>query len=266
MHASSPALVRLLPRLRLPGDAGSWHWDGDALRNAETGQAFPIAGGVLDLLGDRFRPTLLQRALDTWLTAALYDRWRDWGLRLAAGIRSFAEEADRIDRRLELRPGQVVLDLACGQGNFTVAWSERVGDEGLVVGLDIARAMLARAARRVERGHRANVALLRADALDLPFRDASFEAVNCSGGFHQLPDLPRAIREIARVLTPGGRLTASTFARNASSSTNRETRPGRLHRIDLARLADTIQAADLADYGYEMAGASWGYLWARRPA
>ncbi len=59
----------------------------------------------------------------------------------------------------------VVLDVACGHGNFTVELARRVGPDGLVVGLDIARRMLERAARRVRDAGVANAVLLRADGL-----------------------------------------------------------------------------------------------------
>lgn len=264
MSAPSTALSRALPLLELPGEPSSWDWSGGALRNTQSGQAFPVSRCVLDLLGDRFRPTLIQRMLDTRLTAALYDYSRDVGLRWGAGVRSFADEAERIRSRLDLQPGQVVLDLACGHGNFTVAWAQLVGPQGLVVGLDIASAMLARAARRVERARLENVALIRGDALALPFHPAAFDAVNCSGGFHQLPDLPRAIGQLARVLKPGGRLAASTFARPPSAAG--DSQRGGLHFVDLERLRATLQSAGFTDYEYEMAGSAWGYLKAQRNA
>ena len=96
-----------------------------------------------------------------------------------------------------------MLDLACGRGNFTVELARRVGPSGLVLGVDIARAMLARAAARVERARLTNVLLVRGDALALPIRAASLARLNCSGGLHQLSDLARALAEIARVAALG---------------------------------------------------------------
>src|SRR5439155_3427816 len=112
--------------------------------------------------------------------------------------------------------------LAASRGTFWVRmdgasslriykWARCVGPDGLVVGLDISAAMLARAAKRVAEVGLANVLLLRADAQALPFADATLRHVSCAGGLHQLPDLPRALAEMARVSRDGGVLTASTF-------------------------------------------------------
>jgi len=57
----------------------------------------------------------------------------------------FPDEVDEVVERLALERGDTVLDLACGHGNFTAALAHRVGADGLVVGIDIARSMLQRA-------------------------------------------------------------------------------------------------------------------------
>ena len=108
---------------------------------------------------------------------------------------SFASEVENAVERLGLERGDSVLDVACGQGNFTLAFAERVGPDGLVVGLDIARAMLARAARHVRETGVRNVLLVRGDALALPIASGAFSRVACSGGLHQIPDLPRALAD-----------------------------------------------------------------------
>ena len=75
---------------------------GRQLRNATSGQSFGLAGGMLDLLGDRFRPTFVQRLLDTRLTAALDDLTCGMMMRLATDVASFTEEVASIERRLEI--------------------------------------------------------------------------------------------------------------------------------------------------------------------
>src|SRR5262245_12658391 len=116
MNHANPAFEKLLPLLRSPGDSQAWQ--------VSIADSSPPPGGVLDLLGDRFRPTLVQRLLDTRVTAALYDYTRELSLRLATDVKSFADEVAMIAARLQVRPGQTVLDLACGHGNFTAAWAE----------------------------------------------------------------------------------------------------------------------------------------------
>jgi SAM-dependent methyltransferase len=110
----------------------------------------PVANGVLDLLDPAFAPTATQRSLDTVATEWLYDVMRDRIVRWI-GMPAFATEVHAVVERLDLAPGDVVLDLACGHGNFTVEFARRVGPTGLVVGLDIASSMLARALAELAR-------------------------------------------------------------------------------------------------------------------
>ena len=127
-------------------------------------------------------------------------------------VPDFARDVAATQLVLNVQPGDVVLDLACGHGNFTLEWAKRVGDAGLVIGLDYSPAMLTRAAYHVEHWGLENVLLIHGDGHDLPFTDGVLYKVNCSGGFHQFPDLPQALREIARVSARGAVLTTSTFA------------------------------------------------------
>lgn len=89
-----------------------------------------------------------------------------------------------------------VLDLCCGQGNVTKA----LLNEGLdAVGADFSPAMLAHARQRLPNGE-----FIEADAQDLPFEDGEFDAVVCSFGIMHIPDQPRALGQIRRVLKPQG--------------------------------------------------------------
>jgi arsenite methyltransferase len=111
-----------------------------------------------------------------------------------------------VDERLHLRRGQTVLDLACGPGTLTRRLAHAVGRGGLVIASDLSVPMLYRAARSVPD---AQVAFLRADAMDLPLRDDTVDAVCCSLCLHLVPDLETALTQIARVLRPGGRVAIS---------------------------------------------------------
>jgi ubiquinone/menaquinone biosynthesis C-methylase UbiE len=220
---------------------------------------------VLDLLGDRFAPTPTQRMLDTRFSAWFYDLTRN-ALAPVIGMARFPREAQELAERLELAPGDVVLDVACGHGNFTLELARRVGPEGLVVGLDIASAMLARAARRIARAGLHNVLLVRGDALALPVRDGAFRKVNCSGGLHQLPDLERALAEFARVAAPGARFSASGFAETGEGSGGwRAWLRSRLslHVVPLAPLARSLAHAGFEQVATQAAGPV-GYVWGRR--
>ena len=103
---------------------------------------------------------------------------------------------------LSISPGDRVLDVACGPGNFTRDFALAAGD-GLVVGLDSSETMLGVAVRDTSAS---NVAYVRGDARDLPFRDGSFDAVCCFAALYLIEEPMRALAEIVRVLAPGGRL------------------------------------------------------------
>jgi SAM-dependent methyltransferase len=262
------ALVRLIPLLKGPAgrdDDATLSSDGSRVRFRVSGVEAPVSGGILDLLGSSFQPTFAQRLLDSRPAAWLYDRVRD-RLAPSLGLPRFAEEVARVEKRLALAPGDLVLDVACGHGNFTVELA-RLASPGLVIGLDIARSMLDRAADRTRRVGLPNVALVRADALALPFADGSFARVNCAGGLHQLPDLEGAVRELARVMTPGGRVTLSGFARpgdpRAGGVRERLGRGPGLHVVSLDGLSDTLARNGFEEIGAEMSGPTMGYAWAR---
>jgi SAM-dependent methyltransferase len=236
------------------------------LRLAPGASLPPVADGVLDLLDPAFAPTATQRSLDTAATAWIYEFLRDRLVR-SIGMPDFASEARQVIERLALAPGDVVLDLACGHGNFTAEFARRVGPTGLVIGIDIASSMLARAAGRMRREGFDNVLLVRGDALALPFLDAAFAKLNCSGGLHQMPDLARALAELARVAKPGAHFAASGFARSGAAERGLRGWLGRrfaLHFVPIAQLAQSIERAGFEQVATRMAGAWFGYASARR--
>lgn len=109
---------------------------------------------------------------------------------------------------LSVRPGERVLDLACGTGVVTRLLPDRVGPAGRVVGVDLWGEGLT-----VARGAAADgqVEWLQADAEEIPIRDATFDAVVCQQGLQFVPDKRAAVREMRRVLVAGGRLVLSVW-------------------------------------------------------
>ncbi len=108
------------------------------------------------------------------------------------------------------RPGARVLDLCCGSGDLCFLAEDR--GAGMVVGADFTLPMLAVARRRRREGGRRS-AFVRADALALPFPDASFDAITISYGLRNIADIPRALAEMRRVLAPGGRAVVLDFGK-----------------------------------------------------
>jgi ubiquinone/menaquinone biosynthesis C-methylase UbiE len=110
-----------------------------------------------------------------------------------------------------VRPGDHVLDVACGTGLVTFRVAETVGDAGAVVGTDIAGEMIDLAARAAAARRLGHVRFQRADAEDLPFADGCFDATLCGLGLMYVPDPVRALCEMRRVLRPGGRAAAAVW-------------------------------------------------------
>ena len=125
---------------------------------------------------DRISPVydLMNRVM----TAGLDQRWR------------------RMAVRAVVCPEDRVLDACCGTGDLAVA-AEQAG--GRVTGLDFSDAMLARARRKSQ-----SVEWVRGDVLHLPFADETFDAATVGFGIRNVADLEAALRELARVLRPGG--------------------------------------------------------------
>jgi len=241
--------------------------DGSGLRCPTSGQVWPYRQGILHMLEEEPEKTLTQQALDTPVTAWAYDHFRGWITRVLA-TPDFPAEVAHIQRTLQIQPGDVVLDLACGQGNFTVEWAKRVGPAGLVIGLDISLPMLERAAYHVSRWELDNVLLIHGDAQDMPFADGAFGKINCSGGFHQFPDLPQALREAARVSATGAVLTASTFAERPADPYGKIKRWMRrrfdLHFVPVGWLDEQLAQAGYGEYGWSLPGGWFGYTSAKK--
>lgn len=105
-----------------------------------------------------------------------------------------------------LQPGQRALDVCCGTGDVAFLLKNR---GATVVGCDFTAAMVELAGARRD----GKVPFLQADALALPFRDASFDVITIAYGLRNLADFEAGLRELLRVLTPGGRLVVLDFGK-----------------------------------------------------
>jgi demethylmenaquinone methyltransferase/2-methoxy-6-polyprenyl-1,4-benzoquinol methylase len=128
-------------------------------------------------------------ALNSVMTAGMHHRWRE-----------------RAAERAELSPGDAALDVCCGTGDLTLELSGRVAPGGHVVGCDFSEPMLDLAREKAAERGMNGVRFEWADALELPYDGERFDAVTVGFGVRNLADLDRGLREMARVLKPGGRL------------------------------------------------------------
>jgi SAM-dependent methyltransferase len=111
---------------------------------------------------------------------------------------------------LALQPGERVLEMGCGTGVFLPALTRAVAPDGLVIGIDHADSFLTEARQRVDAaGVGDRVALEVADALQLPFPDGSFDTAHCERVLMHLEDPEAALRELRRVVRPGGRVVVA---------------------------------------------------------
>lgn len=181
-----------------------------------------VHDGYLDLVGGADVPApavtgATQTFMLTRWVPPIYERWWRPGLgRALKGVLGpgMAEEHRIARLLLALAPGDGVLDVACGPGNFTRGFARTVGATGLAVGIDASATMLARAVRDTREE---DVAYVRGDAVKLPFRDESFDAVCCFAALHLFAEPEVALDHMTRVLTPGGRIALLVSCRTRSA-------------------------------------------------
>ncbi len=110
-----------------------------------------------------------------------------------------------------LEPGDRVLDIACGTGLVSFGAARAVGPQGYVLGIDLSERMVDAAARRAREKKLSNCSFSRMDAETLALPDASFDVVLCALGLMYMPDPLQAVREMRRVLRPGGRVSLAVW-------------------------------------------------------
>ena len=230
---------------------------------AERDRAMMAPGGWLKLVGADGPPStgLVQNLMLTDVVPRVYERW--WRPALSRAAKGLLGPGMADERRiarllLGLTPGDGVLDVACGTGNFTRDFARSVGGEGLVVGIDVSETMLARAVEDTRQAELDQVAYVRGDAQRLPFRSQSFDAVCCFAAFHLFADPLRALARMADVLTAGGRIALFTTVRPRSAPARSVqgllTARGGARMFEQAELVEALEARGFVDVRQRLSG------------
>lgn len=113
-----------------------------------------------------------------------------------------------------VRKGHQVLDIAGGTGDLTMQFSRLVGEEGRVILADINASMLKVGRDRLlDRGYGSNIRFVQANAECLPFPDNHFDVITIAFGLRNVTDKDKALRDMTRILKPGGRLLVLEFSK-----------------------------------------------------
>jgi len=117
-------------------------------------------------------------------------------------------------QRVGAKTGMQMLDVCCGTGQLSMELGKAVGNAGNVTGLDFSQKMLDVAKRSLtQSSNPCHIHFIQGDAMELPFADSSFDGVTVGWGLRNLPDLRQGIREMARVVKPGGKVVSLDMAK-----------------------------------------------------
>ena len=136
------------------------------------------------------------------------------GFFLNSRLRNWLQPLDKVIERSGIKRDMIVLDLGCGSGALTTLASRVVGQQGKVYAVDMQPAMLRQLERKLaepENRDIKNIEIKQANAYELPFDNDSIDMVITASALPEIPDRNRALREVRRILKPGGILAVTEF-------------------------------------------------------
>lgn len=211
--------------------------------------------GVLDLLAER-DSALVQKAMgrgrarfyDAFFARAgfrrLYSRWR------------FRDEVNEFIDFFDLQSEDMVLDVGCGTGNYTVEFAKKIR-KNVVIGLDLSLGMLEICEKNAHKAGVANILLLRGNAENLPFKKASLPHI-CHGCLNLLDDIVPSLRNAYHCLAPGGILFGMSLAESETVKSKKIQKIfGRIMQSNLvnrAMLEKYLKKVGFVDFEYRIEG------------
>ncbi|WP_413200520.1 bifunctional demethylmenaquinone methyltransferase/2-methoxy-6-polyprenyl-1,4-benzoquinol methylase UbiE [Nostoc piscinale] len=135
--------------------------------------------------------------LNNWLSLGQHRIWKEMAIKWSGA-----------------KPGDTCIDLCCGSGDLALRLARRVGNTGNVYGVDFSPNLLATAQERSQQQYpQPVITWVEADVLNLPFANNQFDAATMGYGLRNVTDIPQSLREIHRVLKPGGKAAILDFHR-----------------------------------------------------
>ena len=139
--------------------------------------------------------------LNSLLSLRLDKRWREFTVSVSG-----------------LKPGQKILDVCTGTGELALAYAKALGNNTRVINTDFCHDMLIICKEKLAKNKMGKMLVtIEADTLNLPFKNNSFDVVSVGFGIRNLTDIRRGIREMARVVVPGGRVVIFEFTQPINS-------------------------------------------------
>ena len=119
-------------------------------------------------------------------------------------------------KRSELKEGGTGLDICCGTGMLTMEQARAAGSAGRITGLDFSENMIAVARQNImDFEFKDSIQFIQGDAMSLPFEDNVFDCATVGWGLRNVPDIHKAVQEMARVIKPGGKVISLDMAQPA---------------------------------------------------
>ncbi|MDF0751026.1 MerC family mercury resistance protein [Marinobacter sp. 71-i] len=149
-----------------------------------------------------------------------------------------------------MKVGDTALDIGAGAGNDSLIAASKVGPDGRVIALDLTAAMT-RKLKHHSHGRHPNLEVIQASAEHLPLADESIDCITSNGALNLVPDKRRAIREMFRVLRPGGRLQLADVVIDRPVNVNCDSDPRLWVECVVGATVEDSLLAMLGDVGFE---------------